>query len=653
MVNLLLIPLEISFRDFHVSRSFEVINRIYFLLDYAVQLNTAHYKKGVLITDRKEIICNFLSSSYVRESLALYAIMSARPFGHEQCRWFFLLKLTGIFSIIKTYRQSYLINKKYNFVLNYSILLLEVIFICHWFSCFWNHLGNIEEDVSNSDNSWVRQYGMADQPFKDRYIFCIYYSIITLCTIGYGDITPQNTTERAFIGVAALLSSGMFAYILNKINQIISQSNQQTEEFNNKMLELNQLLITSKVSHSTQQKARQYLEYLYCQKRQSSRMNIQIELSQFPQLIREQIQKEIYSRMIHAIPFLQTMFSRKFLEQLALRVREANYGPNELIFSQDEVQKPKLYYINQGEVELFIQTSAGQQLGHVKSLQVLGKEHHFGQEEFILQNHHKFYSARSKGITNIHYICLADFLQLLTSFQPVHAHRARAPLPPIQRLAPAISGGALPSTLPCTLDGLWQAPQHKSIIYVFNFNSFTRKDKEQYHQIKEQVSEHIENYKVKVGCVQCKSCWHTLAGCPYVFYSPNRQQVINGSRQVETNFRNSFIRKRRRHKEFFQKLDGVQYRLYQFLENLGDQVTVVQDEGSAFELGSQKNVTMNSIISQDDRTKVDPPQTLSESNDAPNICHPNDLGTQFNIYPPSETQSQLQPGMLNSKQKSQ
>lgn len=55
----------------------------------------------------------------------------------------------------------------------------------------------------------------------DYYVVSMYYSIITITTVGYGDITPANTNERIFITFMALIVCGNFGYALNQIGNII------------------------------------------------------------------------------------------------------------------------------------------------------------------------------------------------------------------------------------------------------------------------------------------------------------------------------------------------------------------------------------------------------------------------------------------------
>ena len=44
-------------------------------------------------------------------------------------------------------------------------------------------------------NSWVLSWGLIDEGLWSQYLHALYWSITTLTTVGYGDISPTNDTE--------------------------------------------------------------------------------------------------------------------------------------------------------------------------------------------------------------------------------------------------------------------------------------------------------------------------------------------------------------------------------------------------------------------------------------------------------------------------
>ena len=53
-----------------------------------------------------------------------------------------------------------------------------------------------------------------------RYIDSIYFTIITLMTVGYGDIHPETYVEKVYIMIVTIFGCGVYGYALNTIGSI-------------------------------------------------------------------------------------------------------------------------------------------------------------------------------------------------------------------------------------------------------------------------------------------------------------------------------------------------------------------------------------------------------------------------------------------------
>lgn len=62
----------------------------------------------------------------------------------------------------------------------------------------------------------------------------LYFSVMTMSTIGYGDIHPTTTLSKMFTIVFALLSIGIFAAVVSKLVAIILKRKKQNAESRNK-----------------------------------------------------------------------------------------------------------------------------------------------------------------------------------------------------------------------------------------------------------------------------------------------------------------------------------------------------------------------------------------------------------------------------------
>ena len=62
------------------------------------------------------------------------------------------------------------------------------------------------------------------------YIDALYFSVITMATIGYGDLVPETTFGKVFTMFYALISVGIFVSLAAKIGAILMEKERQKTE---------------------------------------------------------------------------------------------------------------------------------------------------------------------------------------------------------------------------------------------------------------------------------------------------------------------------------------------------------------------------------------------------------------------------------------
>lgn len=86
--------------------------------------------------------------------------------------------------------------------------------IAHWTACIWNIIELYDNEINES---WMKRYGVSNEDWIIKYISAIYFSVTTMTTIGYGDITPKTQIELLFSIFAMVLASGIFGYSMSSL----------------------------------------------------------------------------------------------------------------------------------------------------------------------------------------------------------------------------------------------------------------------------------------------------------------------------------------------------------------------------------------------------------------------------------------------------
>lgn len=132
----------------------------------------------------------------------------------------------------------------YAFIKIVKLVALLVLF-AHWQACLWGMGSTYPRMLGAKGDTWIADYEESEwakgnlPTWFDRYTVALYWSVMTLTSIGYGDVSPQNTLERFLAAVCMLASGMMWTYAIGTVATIASTLNPHSIAFTQTMDSLN------------------------------------------------------------------------------------------------------------------------------------------------------------------------------------------------------------------------------------------------------------------------------------------------------------------------------------------------------------------------------------------------------------------------------
>lgn len=100
------------------------------------------------------------------------------------------------------------------------IFSVFAILFVHTIACLWIMLGVSSE----GDDNWIEGFGYDHSQMGSIYTIGVYWTITTITTVGYGDISATNTTERIVACIIMVIGVIAFSFSTGALSSIISNA---------------------------------------------------------------------------------------------------------------------------------------------------------------------------------------------------------------------------------------------------------------------------------------------------------------------------------------------------------------------------------------------------------------------------------------------
>jgi len=250
-----------------------------------------------------------------------------------------LLRMLRVSRMIERYESR--VDIDYSFI-NMVSLMITLFLTVHWGACFWGFIvgaewffnievGNTWYDSMLANKPVFFQKGLDQNPIADGgwslYIASLYWSAMTVTSIGYGDITAMNRIEAVSTTAFMLIGGVIWAHIIGNVCAIASSFSAGKAAYESQMDSLNEMMRSLHLHQDLKVELREY----FMRRRLLYHREKQVELlrSMSPEL-QEKVARSVQERVLK-VWFFRDIKDSGFLVGLFERFLYQVYPPRELI----------------------------------------------------------------------------------------------------------------------------------------------------------------------------------------------------------------------------------------------------------------------------------------------------------------------------------
>ncbi|XP_015264431.1 PREDICTED: cyclic nucleotide-gated olfactory channel [Gekko japonicus] len=321
----------------------DYVSDVIYLMDIIIRLRTGFLDQGLLVRDPKK-----LGDKYVATLQFKLDILSVLPtdfayfatgLNQPEVRFNRLLHFSRMFEFFdRTETRT-----SYPNIFRISNLVMYILIIIHWNACIYYA---ISKAIGFGEDTWVYpnisdpEYGYLTR----EYIYCLYWSTLTLTTIGETP-PPVRDEEYLFVIFDFLIGVLIFATIVGNVGSMISNMNATRAEFQAKIDAVKHYMQFRKVSKDMEAKVIRWFDYLWTNKKTVDEWEV---LSNLPDKLRAEIAINVHLETLKKVRIFQDC-EAGLLVELVLKLRPQVFSPGDYICRKGDIGK-EMYIIKEGKL---------------------------------------------------------------------------------------------------------------------------------------------------------------------------------------------------------------------------------------------------------------------------------------------------------------
>eukprot|EP01043_Picozoa_sp_COSAG02_P042392 COSAG02_NODE_3602_length_6498_cov_2.647914_3_plen_685_part_00 len=333
------VPLQIAFADepqpgdllFAVDLSVW----IFFCIDLFVQMHTYYQsgRTGLWVSDSTKLRARYFRTWFIVDFVAVFPVDyilrmlhwhgGAEANGFRMLRLARLLRYLRLLKLMNFSRASALLalfQERAGFsamTLDFITKVFGLVTLCicfnHLAGCMWLFIGRtyssrIEPYPDEPIGSWWDDLygpqidaGIVVDRWK-QYVDAVYLVMVTLTSVGYGDITPVNEEEKWFCYIMMYFTAFVYAYVIGVFADIVANRRSDRNLFDMKMRSVFEFMNHVDAPDDLKQQVKIFYNYRYPRK---TLFDEDVIYEELPPKFSTRLVLHRFERTVHHVPFFR------------------------------------------------------------------------------------------------------------------------------------------------------------------------------------------------------------------------------------------------------------------------------------------------------------------------------------------------------------
>ncbi|KAF5748236.1 potassium channel KAT3 [Tripterygium wilfordii] len=390
----------------------DLVVDVFFTIDiiltfFVAYLDTSSY---LLVDDHKKIALRYITSLWFVMDVAstlpfqfIYRVFTGEMQNGQAFGFLNLLRLWRLRRVSELFKRLEKDTIFSYFWTRLSKLICVILFVVHSAGCFYYWLAAHHKVP---ENTWI---GAQVHDFKHRsvwlgYTYSLYWSIVTLTTVGYGDLHAVNTGEKTFNMLYMLFNIGLTAYVIGNMTNLVVHSAVRTFAMRDAINEMLQYVSKNRLPESLREQMLAHMQLKF----KTAELQQEEVLMDLPKAIRSSISQHLFRNTV-GNAYLFKGATEDLIGQLVSEMKAEYFPPKVEIILKNEIPTD-FYILVSGAVELLTYKN-----GIEQSLSKLGPGDLAG-EIGVLFNIPQPFTVRTKRLSQVIRISHQNFKQIVQPY---------------------------------------------------------------------------------------------------------------------------------------------------------------------------------------------------------------------------------------------